>query len=632
MAVLDAEGRVVEVSEALAQWLEVTAASLAGQSFWAALWRRAPEWRCELAELPAQRLVRCPLQLGRGLGGAPEHYLLEVAVNAAGSFVRLNSDLPPLAELSEYAWDEQAGREASRREMLLRVLRAEAQLDNLVHRWPGVIFTQRADLSFHFASEQLAQLTGIPLAEWQTHPNRFWQVVHEQDADEVQQQIRRSQQESRGVSGTYRIRHAGTGRVVYVLEHRKAVLAGSGLVLGYEGVWLDVTRQTIAERRLSSAAWKETLAVLTMGLAHDFSNIMAGILSLSESYLAQLEPGHAFGEGLALIKQSSLQAHQLVHRIIHLHHGKTGTREYCDLNEVIHDLVELVRKLIPRRIGIRAEPAGVPLALYADAVEFRQVIINLCLNAAEAMPQGGCLTLQTSLHEQMPAVANLRGCVPRAPVVCLAVADTGCGIKERHLGSLFDPFFTTKPMNKGSGLGLYNTQLFVAKHQGAVTVTSTEGQGATFCIWLPQANFTEAERVGASHAVKRQSLLLAGQGDGLIESTAEFLRCQGYHVVTATSKADALGQLAAGEYAFAGVVVVLEPNDAVLGALVCELRQTYAGVKIVVQLAGCHPDELDPRVLRDADELIPPDLTEGEILQRLQRALPEPAVETEEGV
>jgi nitrogen-specific signal transduction histidine kinase len=129
------------------------------------------------------------------------------------------------------------------------------------------------------------------------------------------------------------------------------------LVLGYEGVWLDVTRQTIAEKRLSSAAWKETLAVLTMGLAHDFSNVMAGIHSISESFLAQIDAQNPFHEGMSLIRQNSLQASQLVQRIINLHHGKTGERNYHDLNEIVGGLVELGRKIIPRRIEITIELA-----------------------------------------------------------------------------------------------------------------------------------------------------------------------------------------------------------------------------------------------------------------------------------
>ena len=100
------------------------------------------------------------------------------------------------------------------------------------------------------------------------------------------------------ITNTFRIRHAVTGRVAYVLEHRQPAISKNGLLLGYEVVWLDVTRQTIAEKRLSTAAWKETLAVLTLGMAHDFTNIIAGIHSLSESFLSALEPDASVLRGI----------------------------------------------------------------------------------------------------------------------------------------------------------------------------------------------------------------------------------------------------------------------------------------------------------------------------------------------
>lgn len=624
---LDLEGRVAGINDALAAWLGAPPDDWLGQPFWEHLWRRAPEW-----EEPLRRLLQAagPLAQTQLVAGQParfRHYNLELAANPAGALVRLSSVLPPTGELSQAGWNEQLHDEGARREMFVRLLRAEAQLENLIDRWPGVVFTQRADFSFHFASPSIEDLTGVPLAEWRAQPQRFWQLVHEADSEELQQHLKRCVQQKRGLSATFRIRHAKTGRVVYLLEHRQAVVSSSELVLGYEGVWLDITRQVIAEKRLSSAAWKETLAVLTMGLAHDFSNIMAGILSLAESFLAQVDQDHPFREGLALIKQNSLQAHQLVHRIIGLHHGKTGASAYCDLNELVNDLVDLVKKILPRRIQVTTSLAPEALPLFVDVEEFRQVIINLTLNAAEAMPQGGRITLGASLHQKLPELPVMRGALPRLPAVCLAVEDTGCGIKARHLGSIFDPFFTTKPMNKGSGLGLYNTRLFVERHRGAVSVQSTEGAGTTFRIWLPQADFTEAERGLAQVGQRRRSLLLAGRADGPLESTVEFLRCHGYHVLATASEANALDLLESGDYQFAGLMVVLEPGDSAFASLFAQVRKKKLPVKTIAQLAGCQADELDMSVLHQTDILISADMPEAEILDRLNRDLPEPAYE-----
>ncbi len=622
-AVLNSEETIVSIDDWLSCWLGQQPHRLVGRSLWDCLEDRCPEWRDTLGAVRAETIPVKVVHLAMDRLGAKSFYVLESICHPGGRTVRLSSALPPAAELREASWDEHLGTAAARRELFVRCLRSEAQVDNLVRRWPGVIFTQRADLSFLFVSQNIQELVGIAPAEWCQQPQCFWQVLHEGDQEEFQQSIRRSALEKRSGTSTFRVRHARTGRVSYLLEYRQAVATPSGLLLGYEGVWLDVTRQVIAEKRLSSAAWKETLAVLTMGLAHDFSNIMAGIVSLSETILSQLESGHPFCEGMSLIKQNSLQAHQLVHKIIHLHHGKTGTSQYCDLNELVQELVDLVKKILPRRITITTENAPDSLPLYVDPVDFRQVIINLTLNAAEAMPQGGQLSLKTSRHEVLPEMPILRGVAPRLPAVRLTVQDTGCGIKPRHLASIFDPFFTTKAMNKGSGLGLYNARLFVEKQSGCISVDSMEGVGTTFHLWLPEADFTEADRAGETSATQRRSLLVVGRADGVLDSTAEFWRCHDYHVVAAASEGHALDLLESGEYQFAAMMVVAESRDRDLLALFAAVRQRGIVMKNVLQLVGCHSDEMETSVLQMTDLVIVPDLAENEIVDRLKRCLPE---------
>jgi len=493
-AILDSSGRITEINESFSQWLDLADGSLAGRSLWTLLEERCPDWHARLESFRAgkETFSEIELKLPTDPAQTPQWFRLELASHVAGCFVRFHSILPPLPELEENSWDQQLRNEFARREMFLRLLRAEAQLKSLTDRWPGVIFSQRADFSFRFVSPQIEALTGVSVAEWQSKPHLFWNVVHESDAEELRQQLKQGRQSGQTFTSTYRVRHAQTGRVAYVMEHRQPHVSRGGLLLGYEGVWLDVTRQTIAEKRLSSAAWKETLSVLTMGLAHDFGNVMAGIHALSESFLEQVGDGHEFHEGLTLIKRSSQQASQLVHRIINLHQGKTGDSNYHNLNEITTDLADLVRKIIPRRMEMTVELATEALPVYLDVVELRQVAINLVLNAIDAMPQTGRLVLRTSGFEALPLIESFQGALPRLPAARLSVEDNGCGIKPHHLASIFDPFFTTKPMNKGSGLGLYNARLFIDKHRGAITVDSKEGVGSSFHLWLPQADFTEA--------------------------------------------------------------------------------------------------------------------------------------------
>ena len=620
MAVLDASGRVLEANESLLNWLEKSAAELAGQPFWELLGAISKEWREPLERLnqSGAPFARLDLNFSAADTTSAQSFILETARHDGTCFVRLNSTLPPRTELAEGIWDEHLQNESARRDMFVRLLRAEAQLDRLMRQWPCVIFSQRPDFSMQFVSPNIAALTGISAADWTSQPGRFWQLVHELDAGELQQQFKRSVQTGREVTSTYRIRHAQTGRVAYVLEQRQPTVSQNGLLLGYEAVWLDVTRQTIAEKRLSTAAWKETLAVLTLGMAHDFRNIMAGIHSLSESYLSQVTETHPFQEGLGLIKKSSMQASQLVNRMINLHLGQAGERNYQDLNEIARDLLELVSKILPRRVRVSTELTAGTLPVYVDLVELRQVVINLLLNAADAMPEGGNLTLRTSRHAQAPELKHARGAALRAPCVCLTIQDTGSGIKERHLASIFDPFFTTK--SKGSGLGLYNARLALEKHQGAISVESQEGVGTSFHVWLPEADFSESSKEGVgreSDPARRRSLLLVGQPGELLDKTAEFLRSHNYHIVIATEP-ESLGELLqSSDYQFAGVMLLAEPNDHAVSAMVAEVRRQKQEFKVILKLAGLSQDDLNTQVLNRVDLVLNPDLPDADVLARL---------------
>jgi len=518
-AILDAGGHITEINESFSQWLDQEHDSLGGCSLWTLLEKRCPEWRerLESFRIKTETFSDIGLKLPAESGQTPQWFRLELASHVTGCFARFHSILPLLPELQEDSWDQQLRNEFARREMFLRLLRAEAQLKTLTERWPGVIFSQRADFSFRFVSPQIEALTGVSVAEWQSKPHLFWHVVHESDAEELRHQLKGARQSGQTFTSTFRVRHAQTGRVTYVMEHRQPHVSRGGLLLGYEGVWLDVTRQTIAEKRLASAAWKETLSILTMGLAHDFGNVMAGIHAVSEALADQAGHGE-FNEGVSLIKQNARQASQLVHRIINLHQGKTGESNYHNLNEVTADLADLVRKIIPRRMELAVELTSEALPVYLDVIELRQVVINLVINAIDAMPPTGRLVLRTNtgsgtntgsvnrfIVSGTPSTCDdntklltdpitdpiMCGSWPRQPAARLSVEDNGCGIKPHHLPSIFDAFFSTKPANKGSGLGLYNARLFIEKHRGAITVDSKEGAGTTFHLWLPQADFTE---------------------------------------------------------------------------------------------------------------------------------------------
>lgn len=252
-------------------------------------------------------------------------------------------------------------------------------------------------------------------------------------------------------------------------------------------------RLAIAEKRLAGAAWKETLSVVTMGLAHDVNNLLAGVISFAELLIAKNGPENPDTQPLTLVKQGSLQASELVRRLMELHRSQSSPKEFVDFNQFVSGLVELASRVLPRNIKLQTELAPEALPIYVDSMALRQVVLNLALNAAEAMPQGGVLTFRLDTHTTGGRPAHAHGKLPVTPCACLLLQDTGRGIAAQNLPRLFEPFFTTKPAAKGMGLGLYVARRFVEEHAGAISVESTEGAGATFQLWLPQADLTQPD-------------------------------------------------------------------------------------------------------------------------------------------
>jgi signal transduction histidine kinase len=351
---------------------------------------------------------------------------------------------------------------------------------------PSVSFRQRRDFSFERISPDVAAMTGVPAERWQREKDLFLQVV--EDSVSVLRQVEAAAHTPDGVVHSFRLRNPLDERLCWIVECRRTVLDTTGSVVAYEGFWLDLTRMAHVEERLATAAWREALSPVTMGVVHDFNNALTGILSLSEFFHQQTNAQHPFHEGLALIKQNTHQAARLAHRLMRLHHDKPGRRECSDLNTLAADLVELLRRVIPKRIALTNQWATVPLPVEIDSVGFQQTMLFCALNASEAIADRGTVHVETSFHARPHAPVRFVGSMPAGPSACLSIADSGAGIRPDRLSRLFEPFFTTKPAGRGSGLGLYHARLFAEAQGGAISVESEEGKGSTFRLWFPRVS------------------------------------------------------------------------------------------------------------------------------------------------
>ena len=489
-----------------------------------------------------------------------------------------------------------------------------AFFQSLLQHWPGAFFRQQPDLSCEFVSAGLAALTGVPLKTWQQESGIFLKIIHEEDVEHVKAHINLCRQLPFGAHCTFRVRHASTGRVRTVSEYRCRVHDQSQLA-GYDCAWLDGGQTAAAEKRFVSASWKETVGLMTMGLAHDYNNVLAGMLSFTELFLAQIDASHPFHEGLTLIRQNAEKGAQIIQRIVQLHTAKFGRPAYHDLNEVLKDTLDLLRKAIPRRIAVSSQTATEALPVFVDPLELRQVISNFAMNAAEAMLEGGKLLFETSLRKDPPNLGCFVGVAPRLPCVCLAVTDTGCGIAPGDLHRLFEPFFTTKFANQGTGLGLHTARMFAEKNRGAISVESIGGSGTTFRLWLPQCDFTEQELAMRLARQRPRRLLLAGENPTTLKTLASACRESGFDAVAGGT--DAQDILMAGEQLFDALVVAVEAEDKKALALASEVKRQKVPLKIVILYGGSGHEQLETEYFGRADLMLPLGLSAGELVRQI---------------
>ena len=268
---------------------------------------------------------------------------------------------------------------------LIRLQKAESRLSDYISNFPGIFFTQRADLTFSYLSRGIQKLFPQEYREFSRNGGLFIGKVFEQDREHFHHMLSSNCKRSETFSFSYRIELPPNGQIIYLLDVRTPIITATGRLIGYDGVFIDITRQAIAEHRVSNSIWREGLATLTNGLVHDFSNLMAGIYSISELYHGMMEKDDPMANGMGQIRKSTMQAQKLVRRIIDLHREKPASRAIHDLRLLLKDQMDLVEIIIPRSAKIKTDFGSEPLPAFIEETGFRQVVLNLAINARDAI-------------------------------------------------------------------------------------------------------------------------------------------------------------------------------------------------------------------------------------------------------
>src|SRR5467141_3804216 len=305
----------------------------------------------------------------------------------------------------------------------------------------------------------------------------------------------------------------------------------------------DVTERLRLEQQLRQAQKMEAVGRLAGGVAHDFNNILTAILGSAELLLLDTPQGASAREEVEIIRDAAQRAQELIRQLLAFGARQVRQPAVTDLNDLIKDFEKMLHRLIGEDVELRlsvAEDAG---NVRADPGQLQQVLMNLVVNARDAMPTGGTLILETANAELSEQYAELHQPVLPGHYVMLAVSDTGGGMTPEIRGRIFEPFFTTKEKGKGTGLGLSTVYGIVKKSGGYVWVYSEVGRGTTFKIYLPRvdAPADELQQPRAPGSLAGTETILLAEDDPMLRPLAKgLLEKLGYTVIDAENAATAL--------------------------------------------------------------------------------------------
>ncbi len=338
------------------------------------------------------------------------------------------------------------------------------------------------------------------------------------------------------------------GRQREIVWDNTILRAEDGSLEGVASLGRDITDQLQLEARLRQAQKMEAVGQLAGGVAHDFNNILQVYTGYIGFILSRLKEDEWPYQEMLMLNDATERAAALVRQLLTFSRQDQTHREPVDLESIVRGFLKMLRRVIGEQVEIRVDaPEPLPVVM-ADPGQIEQMLMNLCVNARDAMPCGGQITI--SLREEVMPQATWRAddAPVGAPAVCMRVSDTGHGIPPEIVNRLCDPFFTTKEVGKGTGLGLATVYGIVVQHQGALTVDSAPGLGATFAVYLPvTVNQSEQNDNQSTHG----SSVMARSGDVLVAEDEQIVRdliCQvlkdaGYRVYEATDGAEAIQML-----------------------------------------------------------------------------------------
>jgi PAS domain S-box-containing protein len=422
----------------------------------------------------------------------------------------------------------------------------EQKLRGILDSIDDFVWSQRADTrEMIFVSPSFERVYGIP-ADALLRNTRVWlETVHPDDRERVESFVPRLEATGRAAM-EYRIVRPD-GSVRWVHDKAWAVRDASGRLERFDGIARDITDQKSLEEQLRQSQKLEAVGLLAGGIAHDFNNLLTAIGGYAELLAARLTADRENRASAEAISRAAERAASLTRQLLAFGRKQVLQPKVFNPNRLIAEMEPLIRRLIGEDIDLSVEAAEDLGDVHADPGQLEQVLMNLVVNARDAMPRGGGLVIRTGNVEVDGGVPRDDRGLTEGSYVAVTVADSGEGMDDAVRSRVFEPFFTTKPMGKGSGLGLSTAYGIVRQSGGHIELRSTKGDGTTFRVLLPRyAGRRSAEPPAAaprSFPVASETVLVVEDEPSVLDLAREFLEMEGYRVLAAGNGVEALGLL-----------------------------------------------------------------------------------------
>ena len=496
-------------------------------------------------------------------------------------------------------------RALERRALLGRQRQAEEErilLRTMINQIPDAIYVKDLESRFVLANEAMAKLAGV------ADPAG---LMGKTDADFFPEaEARRFREEEKEVfAGEPKINQEdsflGTeGKTQILLTTKLPLRDSAGRITGLVGIGREITERKRLEDELLRAQRMESVGRLASGIAHDMNNILAPILMGAPLLRMPHKPADV-DRTLTTIEGSARRGAELVKQLLVFGRGGEGRRAGVELGALAEELVGIARQTFPKNIGVRLDMVPGARTVYGDATQLHQVLLNLCVNARDAMAEGGVLTLAIANEEIDAEAAGAHPEVRPGPFVRLTVSDTGSGIPPEILDRIFEPFFSTKEQGKGTGLGLATVAAVVKSHGGFLGVQTAVGQGTSFHIHLPAdpaaRDVMAAEQAAPPAEGQGETILVVDDEESIRNILRDLLERHHYQVLTAADGAEATSVFA--RHPNTRLVLTDLDMPFVDGVMLVRLlRNLRPGLRIIVS-SGVMDHALAARRLAELNEL-----------------------------